>query len=98
LGLLRPAIHAGPLLFATHEEVGYPFDLTCLEPSSGKVLWKSRVWACWWGSSTGQHRSWVKVVEQGERVVVFGVASMGFYVEGFHTKDGGNLFRVSNSY
>ena len=38
------------------------------------------------------------VVEEGQRVVVFGAGSTGFHVEAFRKDDGRNLFRFANSY
>ena len=58
----------------------------------------SKVWGSWWGAAMGVHRQWVEIVEQGDRVVVFGVAAVGFHVEAFRTDDGANLFRFSNAY
>jgi hypothetical protein len=83
---------------AAYDSVGYPYELACLDRSSGKIRWLANVWASWWGGATGHHSQWVEVTEQGDRVVVFGVASVGFHAEGFRVEDGVNLFRFSNSY
>lgn len=83
---------------AVHDDVGYPYRLACIDRSSGGVRWKADVWGSWIGGFGGQGRSWVAVTEQDDRIVVFGVASTGFHVEGFRADDGKNLFRVSNSF
>jgi hypothetical protein len=83
---------------AAYDSVGYPYRLACVERSSQTVRWVADVWASWWGGTTGSHWQWVEVAEQSSRVVVFGVSSTGFHVEGFRVKDGLNVFRFSNSY
>jgi hypothetical protein len=83
---------------AAYDSGGYPYCLACVERSSAKVRWVADVWASWWGLATGPGKQWVEVTEQGGRVVVFGVASVGFHVEGFRRDDGVNVFRFSNSY
>lgn len=83
---------------AVHDSVGYPYRLACVERVSGKTGWVAKVWASWWGAATGVGQQWVEVTEQGDRVVVFGVASVGFHVEAFRKDDGVNLLRFSNSY
>src|SRR5262249_50929738 len=83
---------------AIHENVGYTYQLGGVEKSPVRVRWASDVWGSWWHSAMGVHRQWVEIVEQGDRVVVFGVASVGFHIEAFRADDGANLFRFSNSY
>lgn len=83
---------------AMHESVGYSYRLGCVERSPVRVRWASDVWGSWWQASTGVSRHFVEIVEQGDRVVVFGVASVGFYVEVFRADNGANLLRFSNSY
>ena len=83
---------------AIHDDVGYPFDLHCIDRASGTVRWKARVWGTWWGNATGVHEGWVAVREQNDQIVLFGKTSVGFYVEAFHAKDGHNALRFSNLY
>jgi hypothetical protein len=83
---------------AVYGPVGCPYRLTCVERSSAKTRWVAEVWASWWYPFSGYHRGWVEVTEQGNRVVVFGVASVGFHAEAFRMEDGANVFRFSNSY
>jgi hypothetical protein len=83
---------------AAHDQIGYPYKLVCVDRSSSKLLWTTQVWASFWGQAEGAHRQWVEVIEQDNRVVVFGIASMGFHVEAFRVEDGANVFRFSNSY
>jgi hypothetical protein len=85
-------------LIAAHDCIGYPYNLVCAERSTAKIVWTSKVWASWWHDVTGSHAQSVEVTVQGDRVVVFGVASVGFHAEGFRIKDGANVFRFSNSY
>src|SRR5262245_19803829 len=51
---------------AVHEDVGYPYQLACVDRSSVKVRWVADVWASWWGAASGVHRQWVEVTEQGK--------------------------------
>lgn len=80
------------------DSVGYPYKLACVDRSSAKVRWVADVWGAWWGNFGGQSRQWVEVTEQGDRVAVFGVSSVGFHVEAFRIDDGANVLRFSNSY
>jgi hypothetical protein len=81
-----------------HERVGYPYDLVCIDRTTGKALWKSKVFGSWWYGASGQHMMWVTVTEQDKRIIVFGSAGTGAHVEGFRAEDGKNLFRFSTSY
>jgi hypothetical protein len=83
---------------AVYGNVGTPYKLTCIDRTTGKILWKSDVFGTWWGGSTGIHYMWVTVTEQNDRIVLFGAASTGIHVEAFREKDGKNLFRFSSSY
>lgn len=83
---------------AVHEDVGYPYSLTCIDRSTGKELWTSRVRATWSGFSNGFHQMRVTLTEQDSRVVVFGCALTGFHLEVFRASDGLALFRFSSSY
>jgi len=83
---------------AVHGQIGYPYDLACVDRSSGKVLWRSKVRGTWWGFSNGFHEMRVTVTEQDKRVVVFGCAGTGVYVEVFRSADGLAVSRFSSSY
>ena len=78
---------------------GSPYDLTCQDRASGKTLWKAQVWAVSWKRG---EKYWnngpATVIEQDGRVVVFGAASSGVYMEVFRADDGRNLFRFSSAY
>jgi hypothetical protein len=89
---------ASRCFLAVHDSVGYPYDLVCIDRVTGKTLWKSAVFGTWWYGASGQHRMYVTIVEQGERVIVFGSAYTGAHVEAFRAEDGANLFRFSTSY
>jgi hypothetical protein len=91
-------ITASNCYVAVYDSVGYPYRLACVERSSAKIRWIAEVWASWWGHATGRHHHWVEVTEQGNRVAVFGVASVGFHAEVFRVDDGVNVLRFSNSY
>jgi hypothetical protein len=80
---------------AVHDNVGYDYELSCLDRKTGKVVWKSRVFSHWWGAATGQHAMFVAVTEQGGRIVLFGASWTGFHVEAFQPDDGKNVFRFS---
>jgi hypothetical protein len=84
---------------AVHDSWGYPHRLACVERSSARTRWVADVWGSWWGFGTGvASGGWVEIAEQDDRVVVFGVACLGFNVEAFRKEDGVNVFRFSNGY
>jgi hypothetical protein len=84
---------------AVYHPGGSPYRLACVERSSAKVRWVSRVWGSWWGGIAGfPGPQWLEVTEQGDRIVVFGVTIGGFHVEAFRVRDGVNVLRFSNSY
>ncbi|MFT3880271.1 MAG: hypothetical protein QM703_11490 [Gemmatales bacterium] len=89
---------ANTCFVAVHGDLGYPYQLTCFDRTTSKVVWKSKVWGSWWHSSSGPGTAFVKVTEQRNRIIVFGVATTGIHIEGFDPKDGKNLFRFSNAY
>jgi len=92
---VSPLVLSDRCYLAVHDDVGYPYRLTCLDRKSGKVVWKSDVFSHFWGAATGQHAMYVAVTEQGGRVVVFGASWTGFHVEAFRPDDGAPLFRFS---
>lgn len=83
---------------AVHGQVGYPYDLACVDRLSGKALWRSKVRGTWSGFSNGYHEMRVTITEQDKRVVVFGCALTGINVEIFQSADGLALSRFSSSY
>jgi len=83
---------------AIHDDVGYPYNLVCIDRPTEKVVWTSRVWGSWWGGTSGVHMTCVWVTVQDDRVIVFGAGSTGTHVEAFRAADGANLFRFSSSY
>ena len=83
---------------AVHDDVGYPYDLACIDRTSAKVLWKSKAWGTWWGGVSGRQRQmFVTVTEQDNRVVVFGSGDTGINAEAFRSDNGANLFRFSST-
>ena len=82
---------------AIHEGFGYGYRLGCFDRAPLKMRWVSDVWGSWWYASSGVCDQLVEIMEQGDRVVVFGDA-VGFHVEAFQADDGANLFRFSNTY
>jgi hypothetical protein len=97
-GRMSALITPSRCYIAAYDDFGYPYRLACVERASLKLRWVTEVWASWWGATTGVHHQWVEVTEQGNRIVVFGIASVGFHVEAFRLEDGVNTFRFSNSY
>jgi len=89
---------ANTCFVAVHGDLGYPYQLTCFNRTTSKVLWKSKVWGSYWHASSGPGKAFVKITEQGNRIIVFGISTTGIHVEGFDSKDDKNLFRVSNAY
>ena len=83
---------------AVYSQVGFFHDLACVDRSSGKTLWRSTVRGAWSGAFSGCHKANVTITEQGERVVVFGCALTGIYVEVFQSADGSVVSRFASSY
>jgi hypothetical protein len=84
-------------LVAVHSHVGFGFPVTCVDRATGKVLWQAKTEAVWWipfYSGSGFFNR-VTITEQDSRVVVFGVANSGAYVEAFRADDGKRLFRFA---
>jgi hypothetical protein len=87
------------LYFAAYESMGDPFRLACTDRSATRLCWSAEVRGTGWsGNADGAFNNWVEIVEQGDRVVVFGLATLGLYVEGFRAEDGVSLFRFSSCY
>ena len=90
---------AGHVFVAVHSEVGYPHDVACIDRKTNKIVWKEKACGCWWGDATGLHESWVSILPTNDgRVFVFGVASGGFYAQGFNSSHGQTQVRFSNNY
>jgi hypothetical protein len=83
---------------AAYEDWGYPYRLACVDLPSGQLRWITGAWGSWWYCASGINKQFVEVIEQQDRVVVFGITAGGFHVEAFRKDDGVNLFRFSNSY
>jgi hypothetical protein len=84
---------------AVHDNPSRPYQLACLDRVSGKIIWKSEVWGTSWVcAGTGVYFMILAIVEQDNRVIVFGWGFSGMNVEGFRVDDGSNLFRFSTSY
>jgi hypothetical protein len=88
----------GRCYMAEHDNWGHPYQLACIDRSTGKVAWRNEVWGIWWGAGAGVSHMSVAVTEQGDRIIVFGAGSLGIHVEAFRKDDGTNLFRFSSSY
>ena len=83
---------------AVYNDFGQPYRLACVERSSATVRWVADVWGSYWHAVAGfSCNHWVEVREQGDRVLVFGIAG-AFHVEAFRIDDGVNVLRFSNSY
>ncbi|MBI3463123.1 MAG: hypothetical protein HY000_08710 [Planctomycetes bacterium] len=85
---------------AAHGSEG-PYALFCIDRRSGRPIWKTEVWALGYqmeigGGPPGPHS--VTLVEQDDRVFVFGVCAFYAGIEAFRAKDGAALFRFSTSY
>jgi hypothetical protein len=83
---------------ASHTGIPLTYALMRVEPSSGKVLWSSDVWAADYypgHSGPGQHFATLELAN--DSAIVFGLVSgCGPYIEGFRMTDGKPLFRFSS--
>jgi hypothetical protein len=93
-GLFTPAC----CYVAVHRNVGYPFDVVCIDRSAGRTIWQNTVRATWFGFSNGGHEMHVTLAEQQSRLVVFGSGTDGLFVEVFRSADGVCLCRFATSY
>jgi hypothetical protein len=83
-------------VFAGH---GFPFQVSCLETASGKLLWTRKVWATRYTHTSGPWRGhYADPVQTESTVYVFGAESHGMYLEAFDLATGMNLFRFCSSY
>lgn len=75
------------------------YTLYAIDRESGKVLWRSKVWAqgdlCTW-TGHGWHNVELRI--RGNAMVVFGVECSVAYVEAFDARTGKNLCRFATSY
>jgi hypothetical protein len=83
---------------AVHGDRGFAYSLLCIERKSGKTIWKTDIWANGHMRYNGIGHHYVSVTSSNDRVIVFGRADDGLYVEVFSEKDGKNLMRFSTSY
>jgi len=98
-GTVTGLIHRDHCYVAVPGGFGHPFELRCLDRETGSEVWKANVWGTYWGTVAAEFRpTWISVTEQNGRVVVFGAAPAGIFVEAFAMKDGENLFRFSSRY
>jgi hypothetical protein len=86
---------------AIHDQYGSRYLLVSMDPKSGKVLWKTKVWGL--GSESvsvkfGSFHHDVEIVETAKNVAVFGNGSGGCYVEVFDRKSGAPKCRFSTNY
>ena len=97
LGSVSGLITRDRCYVAVHDNTGYPHRLYCIDRSSGKTSWKTKVWGNFWGNLEGQTTAWVSIVESEGRVFVF-ESSTGMNVEAFRVADGKTLFRFATTY
>jgi hypothetical protein len=75
-----------------------PYKLACIGRTGGGLRWTVEGRGSGWsGNLGGYYFHLMEVVEQKDRVVVFGL-EMGDYVEAFRADDGVSLFRFSSDY
>src|SRR5262249_39550243 len=92
-------IGAKRVYLATHGGRSSSFPLVAIDRSSGKLLWRSQVWAAgglWKYSGIGFHR--VTLIERSEGIIVAGVADDCAYIETFAVETGKNVFRFTTAY
>jgi hypothetical protein len=84
---------------AVYDPFGSSYHLACVDRPTVKIAWVTKVRASFlFGGLSGLHSQRIEICEQRDRVVVYGVASTGFYVEAFEPVDGKNIFRFSNTF
>jgi hypothetical protein len=95
VGSVSALVRPDRCYLAVHEDVGYPYELLCLDRKAGKVVWKSDVFSHFWGTAFGRHAMYVAVTQHRGQLVLYGASWAGFHVEAFRAADGANLFRYS---
>jgi hypothetical protein len=83
---------------AVHGDLGFRYQLRCIDRKKGDILWTSDVMAFQWGHGSGLSDMWVTVTEQGGRIVIFGFTNGGLQVEAFRAEHGKHLFRFASTY
>jgi hypothetical protein len=86
----------------THTSICSRSPLYCLDRQSGKVLWRTEIWADWTmalgggGSNLGFHVITLSV--KNDRLLVFGIGPRCCYLEEFRCENGQNVFRFCTIY
>lgn len=96
------SVHIGDArtLIAFFDYAGFGFDLNCIENNSGRVAWRSPVWALGRVVATGPSSQvhTVSLVQTASVAIVFGAEIHGLYIEGFDIETGTPSFRFCTSY
>ena len=82
-------------LMATHNDVGYPHNVACVDRRTGEAIWTSTACGCRIDGAFGERESWGTVSVQDNQVVIFGASWTGFYLHSFDSTTGKSWFRYS---
>jgi hypothetical protein len=83
---------------AVHGDRGFAYSLFSIDRKSVKTNWKTDVWANDLKSANGRGHHYVSITTRSNRVILFGCASDGLYLEIYSEKGGENLMRFSTAY
>jgi hypothetical protein len=81
-----------------HHNRCIPCRLYCIERRSGRIVWRSLIWAAGIKSYTGTGFHWISLVSRKGLVCVFGLGDNCAYVEAFGKADGANQYRFSTTH
>ena len=89
---------------AIHDDVGCRHEITCLDRTKDRLVWQVDACGCDFGGRAaygggGNYFTWICVVPtDDDRILVYGLGTLGFWVHGFRSTDGTPLFRFSSSH
>ena len=86
---------------ATFDDVGWGYELNCLDTATGRTVWKSPVWAEGVDNLGGISGVWshgAQIEVQDDRVIVWGAGTGGTYLEAFDALTGECQLRFCTEY
>jgi hypothetical protein len=81
-----------------HGISGFPFVLICIDRATGKLVWRTSVWATGRTMLFGIDFHRVSLRVNKKHIIVYGRESGGMYIEKFDIQTGDNVLRFSTCY